>query len=200
MKIGIVSDNHGRPFSTLGNIDLLFHAGDFYGHEKNPFGQWETIQPGDLGIACPVYAVKGNHDYADPANFFSGSRDLSEKCQQIAPGLFVVGVGWHGERFYDLPNESDIEPVCKQALEDCGRKMIAGDRSILLSHYGVIAPDAVATHVNSVYSALTRIALVLKPALIVQGHVHEWAGMSCFYAGATCIFAGPEPVVINLSE
>jgi predicted phosphodiesterase len=197
MKIGILSDNHGSPFPTLGQLDLLLHAGDFYGHEKNRFGQWEKIIPSDFEYPCSTLAVRGNHDVADPVNFFNSPRDISGQCQKVAPGLFVVGVGWHGEQFYDIPSERDIQAVCTQALEDCRLKMNSGDQVILLSHYGVITPPEVAGQSIGVYAALNQMATILKPVLIIQGHLHEWAGKSCVWNGATLICAGPQATVID---
>jgi Icc-related predicted phosphoesterase len=84
----------------------------------------------------PVFGVRGNHDVADPLGIFSRVSDLSGRVLEIAPRLFVVGIGWHGEHFFDLPWEVDIKQLCNTVWRTLLRNTTAADRLILLTHSG----------------------------------------------------------------
>lgn len=135
---------------------------------KEAIGRWVKAQ----GI--PIYAVRGNHDVADPWEFFANCQDVTGRLVQIAPKLFLAGIGWAGEYYYDLPREADLAAVCRQIIRQANRLLFSGDRLILLTHYPAAVPEAIPYQYGS--ECLCDLIKELAPVAVVQGHIHELAG------------------------
>ena len=82
---------------------------------RAPIARWFMERP------IPVYIVRGNHDIADDFAAFQHASDVGGFVRQIAPRLFVAGIGWHGEKYFELPRESDLEPMCQQVIRQATR-------------------------------------------------------------------------------
>ena len=198
MGTGILcmSDTHGRapaPFDARDVVAIL-HGGDFYegrvlryatGRNASADGLAELKRVTDLrwmdGISVPIFAVRGNHDVADPLGVFERARDITGRVVEIAPGVLVTGIGWNGEHFFDLPTERDIERVCDGLRRELSRCRSAGDRLILLTHYPGKFPELFpSTGIAGSwwYESIRAFISDTQPELVVQGHLHEHAGMS----------------------
>jgi Icc-related predicted phosphoesterase len=193
-RILCYSDTHGNPPGHLDPADAvaLLHGGDFYrgqilrhvvARDSTEEDREELRRVTHLqwleSAKLPVFGVRGNHDVADPLGVFSHVTDVSGSVVQIAPRLFVVGIGWHGEQFFDLPREIDIERVCNTMRRAVLRKTTAADRLILLTHYPGRFPELFGEQNCSGtwwYESIRQFIQEIKPALVIQGHLHEHAG------------------------
>jgi Icc-related predicted phosphoesterase len=96
---------------------------------------------------------------------------------EIERGLFVAGIGWHGERHYELPGESDLEPVCHDVYRRTIRKTRRTDRLVLLTHYPAHTPELFepsSALAGWTFLCVRKLVEQLQPVAVVQGHVHEW--------------------------
>ena len=102
----------------------------------------------------------------------------------LAPGVWVVGVGWAGDGsagFAGPPLDTDLEEQCERLRDDIRRRLCDGDRVVVLSHY---PPRFVGTFPGDndpdvmTYESVAELVLALKPVVVVTGHMHEWAGLS----------------------
>ena len=75
-------------------------------HRGNLVARWFADR------TTPVHVVAGNHDTADEFGAFRTATDLTGRVLPVAERLFLAGVGWHGERYFELPLESDLRAVC----------------------------------------------------------------------------------------
>jgi Icc-related predicted phosphoesterase len=177
------------------------HAGDLY-DGPSVLTNDEPPLPGDP-IAetflawvrqrrAPVYAVRGNHDVADPYRWFASVTEVDGRVERLGSDLLLVGVGWHGEAYVEMPGESDLEAVCEQARRQLRRLANPRDRIVLISHYPPLLPGLfpprVGARADGGSESIARLVEELTPMLIVQGHEHRWAGLS----GRT-----PSSLVIN---
>jgi Icc-related predicted phosphoesterase len=203
------SDTHGRCPPNLvedGQTTAWLHGGDAYDGPAILQGDDEEPLPGDpiaepvrawlRSRTVPVFGVHGNHDVADPYRWFASIESVDGRAARIAPKLVVVGVGWSGEKYYELPGESDLRRVCDAARRQALRVALPSDHIILLTHYpprlpGLfpLKPGASAEPGSEVLAELVR---ELRPALVVQGHEHFWFGRS-----ASIDFDGRRMLVIN---
>jgi hypothetical protein len=72
----------------------------------------------------------------------------------------------------------------------------SGDRVVVLSHYPMrrpgLFPEKSWEHLaNYCFPSVTGLVEAIRPVLVVQGHVHEWAGLS-----ATLKLTKPERSVL----
>jgi glutamate-ammonia-ligase adenylyltransferase len=180
----VCTDTHARML--LPDIDhpgalAWLHGGDFYlrknePRRKRPMGpealkgysakktdlqQWLTRH------AIPVYTVRGNHDISDPWGFFQSCRDISGHLEEIIPGLFVAGIGWSGQQFYDLPDEAKLASVCEGLTEQILNQLPADAALIVLSHYPAV------TELCPGFACINDLLARFKPTAIMQGHIHE---------------------------
>lgn len=69
--------------------------------------------------------------------------------------------------------------VERQGLFGCHSAKVGlrkpGDMLILLTHYPAYAPP-VAKNQEGTFTTLRELAGSIKPVLIIQGHIHQWAG------------------------
>ena len=144
IKIACYADLHGKLPDPPAGLAAVMIAGDalsygragFPKEEDGDFSRWAKKKGG-------IFAVKGNHDC--PPNCLSGSEDVTGKCLQVVPGISVVGIGWAGRDFFDLPLEGDMEPVCNVAAHQTVNNMLEQedpDRLILLTHYPPLLDSA----------------------------------------------------------
>jgi Icc-related predicted phosphoesterase len=88
-----------------------------------------------------------------------------------------------GERYFELPNESDLCEVCDTVAKRAGRLLGPSDRLVLLTHYpprlvGMRELERDPPNGGLWYDCVRELAETLHPIAIVQGHVHSWAGTS----------------------
>ena len=157
--------------------------------------------------SVPLFVVRGNHDGVDDLRAFGSGADLTGRVLQVAPRLYVAGIGWHGERYYELPYERDLAPVCESVLRQARRLVMPRDRLVLLTHY-----PARYTQVRTVegdrdgagvwYDCVRNVVEQLRPLAVVQGHVHRWARTSfTTVAGdgnVLVLFPGPGGAVLTV--
>lgn len=192
MRLLCCSDTHGRrppPLDEDGAIAWL-HAGDVEsGPDVDasmlevdprldpllaPVATWFDSRP------IPVHLVRGNHDCVDVYRAFDAGRDVGGRVVPLAPGVWLAGLGWHGERYFELPTDSDLMSALTSLERQLRRLAGPGDAVVLLSHYPLRADEARPAHpMNAEDSAGIR-AFVdrVRPALVVEGHVHHRAGTS----------------------
>ncbi len=121
----------------------------------------------------------GNHDTVDEYHAFKRATALDGSIARIAPGLCVAGIGWNGERYFELPLEADLRPICRSVQRQASLKLHSDDKLILLTHY----PPRFAS-LRDVpgdcdgggiwYDCVREVVELLKPVAVVQGHVHKW--------------------------
>lgn len=185
------SDTHGEQPPTLDEAGATawLHAGDLCNGSQIV----ETVDdPASDYLLAPVahwfrdrriavHLVRGNHDVSDVYHALKNCGDLSGRIVKVAERLFIAGIGWCGERHYELPMESDLAPVCDSILRQAARMVFAEDRLILLTHY---PPRFVGTQVvendhdggGIWYDCVRLLVDQLQPLAVVQGHNHRWVG------------------------
>jgi Icc-related predicted phosphoesterase len=187
------SDTHGRlpPALDEAGATAWLHAGDVAnGPElvadgsdpladplREPVARWFASRP------IPVVLVRGNHDTADDFGAFRVAGDATGKVVRLADGLVVTGVGACGERYFELPLESDLRAVCDSVKRQAARLVMPSDRLVLLTHYpprlpGMRAIERDVRDGGLWYDCVRELAETLRPVAIVQGHVHSWQGTS----------------------
>jgi Icc-related predicted phosphoesterase len=132
------------------------------------------------GRALPVFTVRGNHDTVDDFGAFRSATDATGLVFPVAPGLFVAGVGWHGERYFELPLEGDLQAVADSVRRQALRKLSRDDRLVLLTHYPALIPGMyeVRGDAGVWYHAVRALVEDLHPLAVVHGHMHQWAWTS----------------------
>jgi Icc-related predicted phosphoesterase len=197
------SDTHGSVPNPAEGADLILHAGDFYNRPR-------VKRPPEISDELDRYvnvvledrswfAVRGNHDCVDPLGFFSYPHDVGGRVEVLDDGTFLVGIGWHGEVFYELPDNRAMSHMCAATLMACARKMRDGDRSILLTHYcptgAGLPPEE-----GWFYEPLRDMMDALRPLAVIQGHSHPFFGMTWVDEefGTKVICPGPEGVILRV--
>jgi Icc-related predicted phosphoesterase len=204
------SDTHGKrpPDLDEAGATAWLHAGDVYEGPALVDDDEEPL-PGDpiadlvrtwlATRRVPVFCVHGNHDVADPYRWFERADAIDGRVRRLESGLVIAGIGWHGERYYECPVESDLEPVC-----DALRRQLFGvgtpaDVIVLLTHYppridGLFPMKPGATQTAG-YDAVTRLVNEIRPTLVVQGHEHFWFGQvaKLSYGDRMAIIVNPGP-------
>ena len=208
-RIACCSDTHGHSPPDLADdepITAWLHGGDAYdgpailqGDDEEPLPGEPIAQPMRAWLrsrTAPVYGVHGNHDVADPYRWFASIESVDGRVARIAPKLVVVGVGWNGEKYYELPGESDLRRVCDAARRQVLRVTLPSDHIILLTHYPPRLPGLFplkpGASAESGSEAVAELVRELRPALIVQGHEHFW-----FSTYASIDLDGRRTLVIN---
>jgi Icc-related predicted phosphoesterase len=184
------ADTHGRlppPLPEEGAAAWL-HAGDVTDgpnaveDESDP-----SLDPLRADVAgwfkrrtLPVFIVRGNHDTVDEYRAFRSASDATGLLLPVAPQLWVAGVGWHGERYFELPLEADLEKVAESVRRQALRKLGSRDRVVLLTHYPARTPGLyeVLGDAGVWYESVRRLVDDLRPLAVVHGHMHQWAWTS----------------------
>ena len=195
------SDTHGRfpPMATAPPPLAFLYAGDYYDRAQRSTGPKDSAPAEWLtSAAAPVYAVRGNHDQDDPHGFFARSIDAGGAIQQLAPSLFIAGLGWHGERYFELPREIDLERVCDRLRTMAAAKLGPADRLVLLTHYPAEMPAVFSFRPRRSgwwFACVRRLIDNLRPIAVVQGHIHQLEGHSAAYEveGRSVLIAFPGP-------
>jgi Icc-related predicted phosphoesterase len=184
------TDTHNAPMPNLSEESAAawVHAGDFYDNGGRPPqganrpGRAEVLQLAEERRATarrkwlksrrlPVYAVRGNHDVADPWGFFEQSRDITGRVVEPALGLFLAGIGWHGLTAADLPGEGELEPVCQDVRRQLLRQIHGEDVLVVVTHYPPSLP-----HGANGFDCIAELLAEFSPAAVVYGHLHEEEG------------------------
>jgi Icc-related predicted phosphoesterase len=118
----------------------------------------------------PIYSVRGNHDIADPWNFFSRTKEITGHLVRLTAGLWLAGMGWNGKEFYDLPKNDDLVSVCDHLKIQLRRYYRSDDRLVILSHYPAN------TELCEGYACIDELIAEFKPDVLFQGHMHEAFG------------------------
>jgi Icc-related predicted phosphoesterase len=129
--------------------------------------------------SVPIFLVRGNHDVTDDFRAFQSGIDVTGLVLPLAPRLFVAGIGWHGERYFELPMEADLELVCDAVRRQARRKLMPRDRLVLLTHYPPRHPEFREVRgdrdgAGVWFDCVRRLVDELRPLAVVQGHVHRW--------------------------
>jgi Icc-related predicted phosphoesterase len=148
--------------------------------------------------------VHGNHDCEDPEAIFS-KHGITGSIKQLADDVFVVGLGWHGQYYYDLPREMDLKNVASSLARQAISHVPNGSRIIILTHYPALMPEIFRYHGNPegwMFQSVTDLIRVLSPLMVVQGHVHELFGTACKYklhnGETTVVNPGPRGVCAEI--
>jgi len=164
------------------------HAGDIYNRgdlkKAHVVPEMKSIADGIRDIKTPFFLVRGNHDCMDSAGVFSAAHELTGHCNAVAEGIVVVGLGWTGGQFCDLPTERDMKHVCNSAKREFDFKAMPGDKVILLTHYIPWMRNVFVFNGNPegwAFECITDLVNEIKPLAIVQGHVHELFGLKAGY-------------------
>lgn len=183
MKIHCLSDTHGAAYKPV-ETDFILHAGDIYNGGKTSDDMSTWLLP-NLQIS------PGNHDFNDCDKVLMG-RSLKSGVRHLQGKWWVAYIGWHGDRFYDLPSERDIEPLCVKTINECVRRVNTGDNIILLTHYP--PKDEKVVKGNSegwFFENITKLVIALNPAFVITGHVHSMFGKGYKIGDVPVAFPGP---------
>jgi len=178
------TDTHTRmllPEIDVPQAQAWLHGGDFYlrkteSRRKRPVGgegmKGFQSKKAALDRWCtqrdiPLYAVRGNHDVTDPWGFFQRFHDISGQIKEITTQLWVAGLGWSGERFYQLPQEADVKTICEHLTEQLSDRLPSASRLIVLSHYPAD------TELCPGFVCINHFLARWKPIVFIQGHIHE---------------------------
>ena len=202
MRIFCCSDTHGRTPPLQLDADIFLHAGDFY----NKPGQ----SPVYLRLEEYVhileienwtwYAVRGNHDCVDPLGFFKPPHDITGRVERIGENLFLVGLGWAGANFGQLPNEFMMNKICDKVLDQCKEKMTEGSHSIFVTHYCPSSSKWL-PEPGWFYPCIQRLMNKLGPLATIQGHAHRQFGRRWLDAdlGLKVLCPGPKGALLDIS-
>ncbi len=208
------SDTHSGLPPDLDDSDITgwLHAGDVYSHlvfAKSPkasdaglkLAEWLAAQ------TKPVYVVKGNHDCSFDMPFFDKAEHLSGRCVQIAPKLNLLGIGWSGGAYYDLPTESNLLKICEEAKREWIMRSMPGDSNIVLTHYPAWRQDlypAARDPEGWMFTCVRELIDEIKPMAVIQGHIHELFGNQFIYNGpdfkSLFVYPGPNGGTLSLDE
>ncbi len=187
------SDTHGRipPAPRLDDCVAWLHAGDLCdgaeARDVNPEAD-PLIDPILAPVTkwfcdrtAPVFFVQGNHDVVDLYHASRFAKDVTGLLVPIAQGLCIAGIGWHGERYFELPFEADLRSCCESLLRMARRLLMPQDRVVLLTHY---PPRFPGTHdvpndrdgAGVWYDCVRDLAQELRASVVIQGHNHQWFG------------------------
>lgn len=192
MKLFCCADTHGKAPPLCKDADVYLHAGDFYnllggkihGVSHKDFARMknneQTMTEWRKSVSCPVYFVRGNHDTDDFFNIMK--EDISGKIVKLKDGLFLFGIGWSGQFYFDIPLDRDIAVICDNLLKQSLQEMKDGDHSIILTHYPPCIPEKHGKcEEGFLFNPVRKMIDALKPILVVEGHTHQDAGKVFWY-------------------
>lgn len=200
MRLFCFSDTHQRALPDCKPIpDAWLFAGDLYDKQdrggltpedvefRNVAREWRKINP------QPVYAVKGNHDLRDKAGFFSSAIDLTGGAiRHIADDLYLAGLGWVGEQFFELPLETHLVEHC-QNIEDEWERLGARGRLILMTHYPPHDRKAIpykGSREGFFFDCVRNLIDEVQPMVVIAGHSHVHFGLVSAIGLSLLIFPG----------
>lgn len=215
MRLACFSDTHGTG-PAVPPCDAILHAGDAYNYlRKGYFGEtkandFEAMDK--FRMSGRVFAVRGNHDVSDPGNFFGKTHDVSRACAEVADGVYVIGLGWAGNNFFDLPGEGDLALVCARTLQLSAQIIPEGAPCVVLSHYPAFMPYKLGNRfiqapLNQgwMFDCVLKVIEAVRPVLVVQGHMHEMFGttheMTLEDGGKPLVvFPGPAGMLVEIDK
>lgn len=193
IKLNCCTDTHSAIPPNLDETDVLawLHGGDVYSHlffHKEPatptfmaLKEWVAARKAKN---VSVYGVKGNHDCSFKMSFFDDAVNITGSCTQIAPKLNLIGLGWSGGAYYDLPTERDMQKVCDEAKRLWIMKSMPGDSTIILTHYPAwradLYPDA-GDPEGWLFTCIRELIDEVAPMAVIQGHIHQLFGKQFDY-------------------
>ena len=197
VTLACCSDTHGSlpPLLAASNIVAWLHAGDVY-EGSAPTRGVADIRGWLSRQKSTILAVRGNHDHNDPAEFFANARDITGSVQLVAKQLWVAGIGWCCESYDELPTESHMDAMCIELHQKILRHVPESDRLILVTHYPADVPDAPNwPGGGGGYAAVGDLITQVHPAVVIQGHVHDWFGVAreALIEGHRCLAIHPGP-------
>lgn len=207
MKFICHSDTHGRvptvPEDTdLSDVSGWLHAGDLYDRLPLKTARCDFDSLSSWAADKNIYVVNGNHDVSDPSGVFK-TNGVTGRVVQLEDSLFLVGVGWSGGRFCDLPRETDIEDVISGLKRQIQFKMKEGDRSVLLTHYPPATPEIMERVTGDpsgwLFDSVKGFVDWLKPVAVIQGHVHQFFGMKYAHGPTLMVFPGPTGGMLSIT-
>ena len=164
------ADSHGRPpeLPPMDGVIAWLHGGDICrGDNADDLARMTAWQ---RSLPVPLLAVRGNHDVGRVREWFLRCEDITGGVRRIADDLLVAGVGWAGEKHYELPAEGDLRPVCDQVRRQLLRLQTVRDRLILLTHYPPAYPGC------DGHRCILDLIEQIRPIMVVTGHLHGLAG------------------------
>jgi len=194
MKFACVADTHSYgPPNLEGPFDAWLHAGDIYDGRKKSFHKgWFDIEK--------LYIVHGNHDCNDHHGIFK-KYSATGLVTPLAPKLFLVGIGWTGEQYFELPTEECLAKCCQEVLRQCMFKMKNGDQSIVLTHYCALNGAIYCKNPLGWFSSnINSVIDAIRPLVVIQGHKHSLAGKVWRYNNTIYINPGNKGMCLNIDE
>ena len=186
MKFLCCSDTHGRvpPALDEQGATAWLHAGDVYnclklGRKPEGRNDFDKMKSWLAQRPIPVYASAGNHDCMNPCNF---DMCYDVDIAKITPKLSLVRIGWHNEKFDDIPMESTIAKVVERAMRTAYRSMKDGDHSILLCHWPPSLPPNSIPGIELkqehgwIFRSVEMMVDALRPSAAIFGHLHQMGG------------------------
>jgi len=212
-KLLSCSDTHLALPPKLDETDATawLHAGDVYDRCHSTKGQ-KGVKPQKLlewfdERKLPVYAVKGNHDCSFDMPFFDKCQNATGRCYEAAPGLLIIGIGWSGGAYYDLPTNREIKEVIEQTRREYTLKSKTGDKVVILTHYPPWAEgmyDYGGDIEGWMYESIMELSNEVKAVAVIQGHVHDLFGTQQVRAGedfeTLIVSPGPCGGVLTIDE
>ncbi len=215
VKFICFSDTHGiaPPVVDEHGVVAWLHGGDFcnYGLDGPWIASEKKLLAWSKKRTIPVYLVRGNHDYGDAAASLIAQcgHDISGCIVEVAPHLFVVGVGYSGRSYGDTPKECDLAKVCDTIVQKARSTLSSDDACIVLSHYPAKIGDFLADSSpanNAAYDCVRTTIEELSPIVVIQGHVHHLFGVKSKheYSGRQSLILNPGPtggiLTINMTD
>lgn len=211
------SDTHGSVPPAVVDPDAIawLHAGDLCRAAEAP-DLYSDSNPLEDPILAPVsqwfakaqvptFFVQGNHDVVDLYHARRWASDITGRIIPIADHLYIAGVGWHGERYFELLFEADLRRCCDSIMRQA-RQLTSRDWLVLLTHY----PPRY-SHTHDVpndqdgggvwYDCVRQLADELNVVAVVQGHNHRWFGDTSYVAAANrrVLLTNPGPQGCRIS-
>ena len=196
MKLLAISDIHGRVNSlkrvlnSVSNINYILLAGDLAfmpGYSSSEV--LKILSDWCVKSGCKAYVVPGNTDSKSILYVNYPSVEVIHLSISFINPFTVGGIGGGmGFGFWEYSKLSDelMSKFVNEFLMKCGAALIPYEW-VLLTHtppYGV-RTDVLYTgeHIGS--KALRKLVELRKPALVINGHIHEARGID--YLGRTMI-------------
>lgn len=210
MRLFCFSDTHQRALPECKPApDVWLFAGDLY--DKPDRGSLTTedvefrraVQAWRNTHPQPIYAVKGNHDLHDRANFFGQSVDLTDgDIRHLGNDLFVAGLGWTGQHFFELPLETHLIDRCLR-IEDEWARLGRRGRLILMTHYPPNDPKVIpymGENNGFFYDCIRNLIDEVRPVAVIVGHSHVHFGLVTRMGDSVVVFPGRNGRMLTVED
>lgn len=136
--------------------------------------------------------MRGNHDLNDKARFFEAATDLTEGAiRSLGDSLFIAGIGWSGNRYFELPEESNLQYLCN-IVENMWS--LQTGRFMLMTHYAPRDPAAPPDKLfpdGFYFNCIGKLIQKLRPLIVIAGHCHDQFGKTISFHDTPILFPGP---------